>query len=115
MKEGLRLLWPGSGSTLMKTRAAVPWFLAFICGFVLATARTFGGPFIPVSATDPQASPASGGGDSWAPVVSPDGRYLLFASTANNLCSPTSNGAPASALFPARLNVFLRDRTNGTT
>ena len=61
-----------------------------------------------------QVAPAGGGGDSLAPVVSPDGRYVLFASTANNLCLATNN-APLPAHFPAPLNVFLRDRSNATT
>ena len=68
-----------------------------------------------VTALDPaQAPPAGGGGDSWTPIISPDGRYVLFASTANNLVL-TSNAHPIPASFPARFNVFLRDRTNATT
>src|ERR1035437_840173 len=55
-----------------------------------------------------------GSGDSWTPIISPDGRYVLFASTANNLLVIT-NDTPIPARFPAPLNVFLRDRTNGTT
>jgi hypothetical protein len=39
---------------------------------------------------------------------------VLFASTANNLLL-TTNDTPIPARFPAPLNVFLRDRTNGTT
>ncbi len=61
-----------------------------------------------------QSPPAGGGGDSVAPIISPDGRYLLFASTANNLVL-TTNDLPLPLVFPARLNVFLRDRTNQTT
>jgi Tol biopolymer transport system component len=68
-----------------------------------------------VSTPDPaQAPPAGGGGDSWAPIISPDGRYVLFASTANNLML-ASNTNPLLTLLPPRMNVFLRDRTNGTT
>jgi len=51
---------------------------------------------------------------SGAPILSSSGRYVLFASTANNLAL-TTNGAPMLALVPAPLNVYLRDRTNGTT
>src|ERR1017187_3748265 len=58
--------------------------------------------------------PAGGGGDSMSPIISADGRYVLFASTANNLML-NANGNPIPALFPPSLNVFLRDRTNGTT
>jgi Tol biopolymer transport system component len=68
-----------------------------------------------VSALDPlQAPPAGGGGDSWSPIFSPDARFVLFASTANNLVL-TSNANPIPASFPPIFNVFLRDRTNATT
>jgi Tol biopolymer transport system component len=68
-----------------------------------------------VSALDSsQSAAAGGGGDSGAPVISPDGRYVLFASAAGNLLL-TSNNTAIPARFPASLNVFLRDRTNGTT
>ncbi|MGO8928153.1 MAG: hypothetical protein ACLQU3_14880 [Limisphaerales bacterium] len=68
-----------------------------------------------VSLPDPtQRPPAGGGGDSYAPIISPDGRYVLFASTANNLVL-TSNNAPLPLNVPPSLNVFLRDRTNQTT
>jgi Tol biopolymer transport system component len=69
----------------------------------------------PVSALDSsQSAPAGGGGDSGAPIISPDGRYVLFASTAGNLLLTSSNTAIAAQPIPT-LNVFLRDRTNGTT
>ena len=68
-----------------------------------------------VSTRDPTFAPsASGGGDSGLPIISTDGRYVLFASTADNLVLTTSHGS-IQALVPGRLNVFLRDRTNGTT
>ena len=58
--------------------------------------------------------PAGGDGDSTLPIVSRDGRFVLFVSTANNLVSLTTN-QPLPAPFPAPLNVYLRDRTKGTT
>ena len=68
-----------------------------------------------VSGRDPgQAPPAGGSGDSCLPLLSPDGRYVLFASTAHNLIL-TSNGLPIPALVPPRLNVYRRDRSNATT
>jgi hypothetical protein len=68
-----------------------------------------------VLALDPaQAPPASGGGDSGMSILSPDGRYVLFASMANNLVL-AGNANPIPARFPPRFNVFLRDRTNATT
>lgn len=68
-----------------------------------------------LSKIDPaQGSPPGGGGDSWAPLLSPDGRFVLFTSTANNLMLASNNAAiPPS--FPAVLNVFLRDRQSATT
>src|SRR5215472_5488877 len=68
-----------------------------------------------VSTTSPgQSPPVGGGGDSTMPLISPDGRYVLFASTANNL---TFNGSsnPIPVLIPPKLNVFLRDRASNTT
>src|ERR1017187_8402715 len=68
-----------------------------------------------VSAPDSsQIATAGGGGDSGAPVISPDGHYVLFASAAGNLVLSTNNTA-FQPRFPTTLNVFLRDRTNGTT
>jgi hypothetical protein len=66
--------------------------------------------------------PAGGGGDSVAPVLSSDGRYVLFTSTANNLALTAINTPYRGAALP-RLNVFLREpgattlvsvNTNGT-
>jgi hypothetical protein len=57
--------------------------------------------------------PAGGGGDSGAAIVTPDGRFVVFASQAKNLLSPATNPrGPESSQAP--LDVFLRDRTNGT-
>ncbi len=69
----------------------------------------------PVSLLGPnQAPPAGGNGDSDLPLLSPDGRYVIFSSTANNLVL-LSNAAPIPMRVPARFNVFLRDRTSQTT
>jgi hypothetical protein len=57
---------------------------------------------------------AVAGGDSSLPIVSPDGRYVLFASTANNLVA-AAGGHVMPDYFPARENVYLRDRQAGTT
>ena len=51
--------------------------------------------------------PAGGDGDSIAPGLSPDGRYVVFTSMANDLV-PGGNSVSA-------LNVFLRDCTANTT
>ncbi|MGA9452258.1 MAG: hypothetical protein WBW41_13045 [Verrucomicrobiia bacterium] len=56
-----------------------------------------------------------GGGSSQLPIVSADGRYVLFASTANNL-TVMSNGAPMPVLTMPSLNVYVRDcASNATT
>src|SRR5882724_239122 len=82
---------------------------------LLLACRAAAGPFQPVSSIDSAPnSPPGGSGDSWVPIISPDGRYVLFASTANNLVV-NSNGNPIPALNLPKLNVYLRDRTNGTT
>ncbi|HEV8114281.1 MAG TPA: hypothetical protein VGR31_16030 [Planctomycetota bacterium] len=47
-----------------------------------------------------------GDGDSNASLISADGRYAVFASYADNLVPGDTNGS---------LDVFLRDRQNGTT
>ncbi len=57
------------------------------------------------------ASPAGGDGISGLPIVSANGRCVLFASTANNLV-PTNNN---NSVLPQRMNVFLRDRVSDTT
>jgi hypothetical protein len=81
---------------------------------LLSALHLLGSPFQLVSTTHPSQIPAGGGGDSITPALSSDGRYVLFASAANNL-GLLSGTNPIPRLFPPRLNVFLRDRTNGTT
>lgn len=59
-------------------------------------------------------APASAGGDSYATCISPDGRYVLFSSAAENLAVRT-NGVPYVTPRLMAMNVFLRDRIMGTT
>ena len=59
-------------------------------------------------------APAHGNGDSAQPIISRDGRFVLFASTANNL-AVNGNGEPYFFPHPSLFNVFLRDRNAGTT
>ncbi len=93
--------------------------LAKVCCLTLwwaiacATIPGAAAPFQLISVRDPsQPAPATANGDSYASVLSPDGRYVLFASTANNLLLNT-NGHPIPVPIPPRLNVYLRDRANG--
>lgn len=100
----------------MKTK---PLFLRerFLIGLAIVSlaGSVIAAPFQSVSVRDPsQTAPAGGSGDSWTPILTPDGRYVLFSSLANNLAlNATSNALPVS-LAP-HLNVFLRDRTSGQT
>jgi Tol biopolymer transport system component len=59
------------------------------------------------------AAPAGGDSDSVSPIFSADGRYVLFASAADNLVS--TNGSPFFRSINTPLNIYLRDRTNKTT
>jgi hypothetical protein len=85
--------------------------LLALCG----TVSTHAGPFELVSVPRPANNPPAGGnGDSYGAVLTPDGRYLLFASTANNLVlNPSTNPAPGGIL--PKWNVFLRDRATSST
>jgi Tol biopolymer transport system component len=99
----------------MKTRA-MGLRRAFVCALVLCSAMSASaGPFELISVRDSaQAAPAGGSGDSWGPVVSSNGRYILFASTANNL-APNSNSNSIPVFLAPKLNVYWRDRASGTT
>ncbi len=61
-----------------------------------------------LSPSDPTVPlPAGANGDSISPSLSPDGRFVLFSSLANNLVT-NDNGY-------LRLDVFLRDRGSNST
>src|SRR5438874_2104132 len=84
-------------------RSLRPIFLLTVllsCGKVSAAVSGFQS----VSQIDSsQPSPAGGNGDSWSPAISPDGRFVLFASTANNLML-NSSANPIAALNYRREN-----------
>jgi hypothetical protein len=99
----------------MKNRAATGQRTALAVSIILLCLSAAAGNLRPVSSLDSsQIPPAGGSGDSWTPVISSDGRYVLFASTANNLVLKT-NSEPIPVLALPRLNVFLRDRSNSST
>ena len=78
--------------------------------FLLAAASLFGASSLPkaVSVPDPRVVlPLSGNGDSTAPVISADGRLVLFVSAANNLVVGDNS--------QQGLDIFLRDRASNTT
>jgi Tol biopolymer transport system component len=100
----------------MKIKPLIP-AQALLVGLAMVslTGSVAAATFQSVSVRDPgQTAPAGGSGDSWTPILTPDGRYVLFSSLANNLVlNATSNALPVS-LAP-HLNVFLRDRTSSRT
>ncbi len=67
-----------------------------------------------VSVANSPVSSATAGGDSLGPIISRDGRYVLFSSSADNLTTNT-NGFAFAPAYSAVMNVYLYDRTNGTT
>lgn len=96
----------------------IPFLRTMVAGLVasgLIGIDSFAGQLQPVSVPYTGYVPSSeGAGDSVAPVLSQDGRFVLYSSTANNLVALAgSNGL--RSVFPVRMNVFIRDRTNGTT
>lgn len=81
--------------------------------FTLASA--FARPLQLASQIDPSVSPPdSASGDSFVPVVSADGRFVVFSSTADNLALTASN-TPFHPAFLLEYNVYLRDRASNTT
>lgn len=90
-------------------------YTALFCFFIFTGVASGAGLIQTVSLPNPGPLPPVGAnGDSCLPVLSLDGRFVLFASTANNLILH-SNNQPIPATVPARFNVYLRDRTNQTT
>lgn len=91
------------------------WRLSVVASVVALIAFQAPASFIQlVSQHDSSLPPvAGGGGSSQLPIVSTDGRYVLFASTANNL-TVMSNGAPMPVLTMPGMNVYLRDCASNT-
>jgi hypothetical protein len=93
--------------------AAVFRFLLVAACFLAVS--VYAGGLQLVSAPNPDAaSPAGGNGNSDLPIMSADGRYVLFASSAINLVTNPYAG-PVSGLAPRNTQVFVRDRVAGTT
>ena len=101
----------------MKNMVSAFWGAASIFAVAVMTIdndRASAAPQLASPLNPSLGAPANGNGDSWAPIISPDGRYVLFASTADNLVlTGASNGIPR--LNPPSINVYLRDRLNKTT
>lgn len=87
-------------------RWLVMLILLMLAGLMVSRANVT--PTQSISVRNPAVPLTAGGdGDSIAPLISPDGRYVVFSSVANDLV-PGGNGRFV-------LNVYLRDRTAGTT
>lgn len=83
-------------------------FLLVASGFLTGVFSSKADTFQLVSARNPNVTQTAGGnGDSVSPVMTPDGSFVLFSSSANDLV-PGGN----SSFF---LNLYLRDRTSNTT
>ena len=103
MNRNLRMM-PAAPKTFCRSLVVAAGFLALVMlvspvkavPVQLLSARN---PFVPL--------PAGGDGNSVAPSLSPDGRFVVFTSAANDLV-PGGNSVYA-------LNVFLRDCTSNTT
>jgi WD40-like Beta Propeller Repeat/Bacterial TSP3 repeat len=93
----------------MKSASAISVALGVLVFTNFLTPATSALPLQFVSSPDSSLVSSSGSGDSISPIISADGRYVLFSSRANNL---TTNGAVATS---SSQNVYLRDRLNQTT
>src|SRR5262245_57910687 len=79
------------GTSIMEMKRMILSGVCFIAlGFGCASASDLAG-LVNARSVDAEAS-AAGGGDSAGSLITPDGKYVLFASTANNLVTNT-NGA----------------------
>ena len=77
-------------------------------GLLLLGCSSFGGPLQLLSVRDSAVAPPAGGnGDSVAPRISNDGRFIVFSSSASDLAT---NG-----VGQFKLNVFLHDRASNVT
>jgi Tol biopolymer transport system component len=100
-----------SNSTLIISRRLAVLTVLFFYPSVISFAGNF--QFV----SQPSSSVINycyGNGDSGQSVMSPDGRFVLFTGTANNL-TVTTNGNPIPVLVPPKLNVYLRDLSNEVT
>src|ERR1039458_10189997 len=101
--QNLRMM-PAAPKAFSGSFAVAVWFLAMAIFVPLANAV----PVQLLSARNPSVPfPAGGDDSSVAPGLSPDGRFVVFTSAANDLV-PGGNSLSV-------LNVFLRDRTGNTT
>ena len=92
----------------MLAEAKRHFFAVIAWGILVAASPLCAGPVQLISARDSSvALPPGGNGDSVAPWISDDGRFVVFSSLANDL-TPGGNSQPV-------LNVYLRDSSLNTT
>ena len=97
-------MMPAAPKIFSGSFAVAVWFLTVAVSVLPANA----GPVQLFSVRNPFVPLLVGGdGNSVAPTLSPDGRFVVFTSAANDL-------VPGGNSFYS-LNVFLRDRTGNTT
>src|SRR5262245_40958602 len=97
-----------SARSLSPGRRRVLSFSLIALALLAIVAPLGAGPVQLLSSRDPSApASASGNGDSVAPWISSDGRFVVFASSANDLVSG-DNGQ-------FTLDLFLRDRSSNST
>jgi Tol biopolymer transport system component len=92
----------------MKSRTALA-ALTVTCAFTVAVSAGAGTAVVPrgqLELVSVSSSGQQGNGDSQSAAISPNGRFVAFASQANNLVPGDTNFS---------FDVFLRDRRNGTT
>ena len=89
------------------------WLLCLFASSLIAFSQNSAAAMQLVSAVGSSfpSNKLGGSGDSGLSVISPDGRYVLFASLASNL-TLTNN---FNLVQPFHFNVFLRDNLNHTT
>src|SRR5580765_1232042 len=93
-----------AGGLLRGTAAVIAGGMLFATTCVFS-ARAVSLQLLSTNAVNPPL-PAGGNGNSVAPVISADGRFILFASSANNLL-PGDN-------HMLGMDVFLRDQLSNT-
>lgn len=88
--------------------------LSGLAGFLMAAVVCLSATALPLQPLTKSSSSVPiadcGSGDSVCPVMSPDGRYVVFASRAGNLV--TNLGL---RMQPMVMNLYLRDRAMGQT
>ncbi len=96
-----------------RTGKSISWVAGLAIFITAITSPTVADLFQSVSQPSFAFPPlVSGSSDSDLPIISADGRFVLFTSTAGNLVART-NKTPTAQSLPRPLNAFLRDRSNG--